>query len=155
MVNKILEKTIMLTGKTRKEILKKIAPFCRVLNRNITDEGTQYNREDRIVYRRIRYAGLKGIKPGDSFRMVNYACSSSCSDKTNFGEYILKIKVKCDCFNAGQINKFGVSCFENEEETLIPPYSFFTCEKIEGKHWTLSLAQDNKAHPVEMKVTDG
>lgn len=93
------------------------------------------------------------------YRIVNWMCTSESKkiatsfQKTN-DDLMVEINVEKGCFNAGKINKFGKSCYPTEEETLIPPYSVFKVDKIDGYNYCLSLARDNKNYDFDHEVSN-
>ncbi|CAI2358948.1 unnamed protein product [Moneuplotes crassus] len=113
--------------------------FMRLLNSYIVDLGTKYNKEDRVVCRGVRAEIFSNVKDGEIFRMISWNCASeNLSTAEKFEKHcegkassLVKFNVKAHCFNAGQINLFGVSKYKSEEETLIPPYSACICIKKE------------------------
>lgn len=160
-----LWKTISRTNcQTVREVLTYSVKYMRLLNKCIVSKGTPFNTAQRMVFRGIPAEVLKQVRMNESFRMVTYACTSESTNTadgfTGNGDKEgkkskLTITIPQGCYNAGQINRFGESVFPGENETLIPPYSYFTCtKKDKNGHIELTLAEDNLNHPIEGVTVD-
>ena len=95
------------------------------------------------------------------FLIITWSCTSenlSTAQSFSGGEAeansstLLKFCIKKRCFNAGRINYFGKSCYPNENETLIPPYSAVNVVEHRNGYLELELARDNKTLDFSMKT---
>ena len=57
---------------------------------------------------------------------------------------LIQFSIKNGCFNAGKINNFGKSAYEEQKESLIPAYSACYIKVKEEKSILLYLARNNK-----------
>ena len=62
---------------------------------------------------------------------------------------LIQFSIKNGCFNAGKINNFGKSAYEEQKETLIPAYSACYIKVKEEKSILLYLAKNNKKYNFE------
>ena len=65
---------------------------------------------------------------------------------------ITKFNIKKGWKNAGKLNKIGESAFEEEVETLIPPFSVCTIESKQDGFIELNLAKDNDVYDYDMDI---
>ena len=59
---------------------------------------------------------------------------------------LIEFNIKKFCYNAGKLNCFGKSCYSDENETLIPPFSVCIPKKIKKGRIELDLVRDNKKY---------
>ena len=59
---------------------------------------------------------------------------------------LIKFNIKKFCYHAGKLDCFGESCYSDEEETLIPPFSVCIPKKIKKGWIELELVRDNKKY---------
>ncbi|CAI2373670.1 unnamed protein product [Moneuplotes crassus] len=153
---KFMCQVIAESGKTYTEIIDKSIKFMRLLNSNIVDKGTGFNTEDRVVYRGVCTEIFSNVKLEKPFRIVNWSCcSEDLREAKKFARYqssvekkantIVKFNIKSGCYNAGKLNKIGVSCFRYEKETLIPPYTIGEIKKKKKLRNTLNSLVPNSS----------
>ena len=147
------------TGLSKEFIISNSMKFIRLLNSCIVDEGTFYNTEDRVTYRGVPEATISKQEVGQTFRVANWLCTSENSSTAEgfkkLNGTIIEFNIKKGCLNAGRINKFGISEYPGEAETLIPPYTVvkIVSKEYNGKYVTLDVAKDNKYHDFKMAIT--
>ena len=139
-------------------VIRKSIKFMRLLNSCIVDLGTTYNTETRKTYRGIHKSVMPNVKLFRTFRIINWVCSSElysiATEFKNIDGVIIEFSIPPNCFNAGQINKFGESVFFTEHETLIPPYTAVRMTRRNSDDIAVDVTRDNKDVNFDnMKVT--
>ena len=56
----------------------------------------------------------------------------------------MKFSIEQYCWNAGKVKNISGSSYQEEEETLIPPYSVCKVIKHDDNYFELDLAPDNQ-----------
>ena len=143
-----------------KFVIDKCITYIRILNSAITD-GYYSNNEERKAYRATHKDVMPNIKPGQEFRIINYAATST--KKSVAEEYFLKrdpenliiveFLIPEGCMNAGLINQIGKSEHSYEEELLIPPYTLAKMISRDRESIKVEIATDNKSKGFEVPVT--
>jgi hypothetical protein len=133
-----------------KEVIKNSIKFIRRVNTVLIDIWTFENTEDRTVYRGVNAKLFPNVNVGDEFRIVNF-CWTSVNKKvaegftdtpgSNEAKTLLTMTIPKYCYNAGKIKVY--SFFQDEEETLIPPYTSCKLMSKDGNNMKLVIAQDN------------
>ncbi|CAI2365318.1 unnamed protein product [Moneuplotes crassus] len=137
---KYMKKVVAESGKTYQQIIDKSIKFMRLLNSYIVDEGRDFNTENRVVYRGVNKEIFCNVECGKLIRIVNWSCcSEDLHIAKNFTRFqssedenintIVRFNIKSGCYNAGKLNEIGVSCYVQEKETLIPPYTVCVIKK--------------------------
>ena len=65
---------------------------------------------------------------------------------------MVKFNIPKYCWNAGKLNWIEISSFEDEDETLIPPYSVCTVVERNDNYFELNLAFDNQDADLSQKA---
>ena len=146
---------------TYTRIIRRYINFIKILNECIY-EGASFNDEDRVTYRGIHKNILQNIKVGQTFRVINWMCTSESAKNARQisrhlkGERVIVIcHIKKSCFNAGKLNKLGGSIYEDEKETLIPPYTVATLKCRSQKYYVIEVAKDSESSKVlDMAVSN-
>ena len=61
-------------------VISKSIKFIRILNSSIVDKGTPLNTSKRVTYRGIHKSIIPNVKVGQTFRVVNWMCTSESLD---------------------------------------------------------------------------
>lgn len=142
-------------GHDYKTILKYSIKFIRMVNYCIVYKCTKLNTEDRVTYRGVAAHIFKNVKVGQTFRVMNFNCTSSNSKVSEkFSKFntegtpdatMIVFQIPKGCYNAGKIEEYGYKYHKHEKETLIPPYTACKLTKRDGNTLYVEVAKDNKA----------
>lgn len=140
-------------------VLRNSIKFMRLLNTAIVDLGMLLNRKDRTTYRGLPVSVFNNVKEGGVYRMITWQWSSDDFEwsKKHFGsKTLIQFNIKEIWWNAGVVNGIGMSKFQYESETLMPPYTAIHVRKInpkEGISFEIDVAQDNARVDFQMEAT--
>lgn len=134
-----------------KTILQYTIKFIRMINYCIVKLCTKENTENRVTYRGVPAHLFPNVKVGQSFRVMNFQCTSSETTTpeafrgSGEEQTMITFQIPKGCFNAGKISKYACDDYKWQNETLIPPYTACKLTKKEGNHLYVEVAKDNKS----------